>query len=57
MRSLGDRLGVACPIEMPHAKANTAWPSRDYREELDIECCEKIAKVFAREIAHFGYEW
>ena len=54
---LRDRLGLPAPMEMPHTKANTYRLNRDYREELDTECRGKITKVFAREIAHFGYEW
>ena len=42
---------------LPLAKANVRQDQRDYREILTPEDRDKIAKVFAREIAYFGYEW
>lgn len=41
--------------ELPRAKASTGRDGRHYRELMGEAERERIAKLFAREIAHFGY--
>lgn len=43
--------------KLPRAKASVRQDKRSYRELMSEADRDKIAKVFAREIAHFGYQW
>jgi hypothetical protein len=43
--------------ELPRAKGQSRTDARHYRELLSPADHDKIARVFAREIAHFGYEF
>ena len=51
------RLGLPEPLTLPHAKAGHRENRRPYQEILSKADRKKIEKVFAREIAHFGYAW
>lgn len=53
-----DGLGIDNPPELPHAK-NSFRPSdeRDYRTFYTDETREKVAELYAREIAAFGYRF
>lgn len=51
------RLGLPEPLDLPHTKAGHREDRRSYREILSEKDRRKIERVFAREIAHFGYAW
>jgi hypothetical protein len=51
------RLGAGTPPQLPRAKGNTRSDRRHYSELLGDEERERIARLFAREIAHFGYSF
>ena len=57
MEDIRKRLNIEEPIELPRAKGHFRKDRRNYREILSEQDREKIAKVYAREIAYFGYEW
>lgn len=50
------RIGVSTIIPLPKLKS-TSREKKHYRELLNEKDKNKIAKVFAREIAYFGYEF
>ncbi len=56
-RDLEHQLGLPGPLELPVTKGKFRKDRRSYREVLTEEEREQIAKAYAREIAHFGYEW
>lgn len=51
------RLGVQDFPPLPRAKSGLRKEGQHYRELLGDADRQKIARVFAREIAHFGYEF
>jgi hypothetical protein len=51
------RLGVTDFPELPRAKAGVRKTGEHYRDVLTDADRQKIARVFAREIAYFGYEF
>jgi hypothetical protein len=57
MEEIRDRVGLPETPSLPRAKSSYREDRRSYREILSDQDRYKIAKVFAREIAHFGYEW
>ncbi len=59
-RALGtirDRLGLEETPSLPAAKTRFRTDRRHYREVLDQQDRDRIARIYAREITHFGYEW
>lgn len=52
-----DRLGLPGKLLLPHAKSEYRKDRRHYRELLSEEDRVKISRVFAREIAYFGYTY
>ena len=52
-----DRLGLPGKLRLPHAKSEYRIDRRHYRELLSEEDRVKISRVFAREIAYFGYTY
>ncbi len=54
---LGSRLGLSEPIVLPRAKGHFRPDNTLYRSVLTNADREKIARVYAREIATFGYSW
>lgn len=57
LSALMQRLGVTDFPPLPRAKAGVRKPGQHYRELYNEADRQKIARVFAREIAHFGYEF
>lgn len=57
MDDIGHRLKLNETPSLPHAKSGFRRDKRNYRELLMPADREKIARVFAREIAYFDYEW
>ena len=55
--TIRDRLGLPEAIQLPRTKHTIRQSSHNYREVLSPEARDEIAKMYAREIAHFGYEW
>lgn len=53
----GERLGLPGPLSVPRTKDSQRADRRHYREVLRDEDAEKIAKLFADEIALLGYEY
>lgn len=51
------RLSLPQKLILPNAKGSFRKDKRSYREIITPEGREKIARIAAREIAHFGYEW
>lgn len=51
------RLGVSAEPALPRAKGGVRGVRGDYRKMFDDQTRDKVARVFAREIAHFGYEF
>ncbi len=51
------RLGIPEKLTLPRAKGNFRADRRHYREILSDKDRDKIAKLFAGEIALFGYEF
>lgn len=51
------RLGLPEKLVLPRAKSGYRKDKRHYRELLDDEDRRKVAALFAREIALFGYEF
>lgn len=49
------KLNLPGSLELPRAKGHVRTDRTHYRELLTAEDREKIGKIFAREIAHFGY--
>lgn len=50
------RVGLPQPLSLPRSKASFRTDHRHFREMLSPEERAKIARVFAQEIALFGYE-
>ncbi len=57
METLRERIGLPETPTLVRAKGGHRKDTRSYREILTPADRDKIAKVFAREIAYFGYEW
>ncbi len=57
MQELCDQTGLDEVPLLPNAKGNYRKDKRSYRELLSAKDRDKIAKVYAREIAYFGYQW
>lgn len=57
LHDLQQRLGLPETPQMPRTKHKTRVDKRHYRDLLSPEQRDLIAKVHAREIAYFGYEW
>jgi Sulfotransferase family len=57
LKDLAERCGIAEPIVLPRAKAQFRPADTSYRMVLTKKDAEKIAQVYAREIAMFGYSW
>lgn len=57
MEELRERLGLPETPILPRTKAGTRASKSSHRELLSPEQRDHIARVYAREIAHFGYEW
>ena len=57
MSEIGQQFGLDETPILPRAKLGVRQDPRNYRDILTIEDREKIARVFAREIAYFGYAW
>ncbi len=57
MEDIHDRIGLDEIPSLPRAKANHRKDKRNYRDMLSEKDRDRIAKVFAREIAYFNYKW
>jgi len=57
MRAVAQRLHLPETPVLPRAKGQYRPPTARYREVLTAQDRAKIARVYAREIATFGYEW
>jgi hypothetical protein len=57
MEELRERIGLPETPVLPRTKAGTRANKSGYRELLTPEQRDHIARVYAREIAYFGYEW
>jgi hypothetical protein len=55
MAALANELGIPDLPPLPRAKTGVRSPHQHYRDLLNDDDRRKIATVFAREIAHFGY--
>lgn len=51
------RLDLPASVELPRAKASSRPPGRSYRDVVAPPERDRIAEIFAFEIAHFGYEF
>lgn len=51
------KLSLPHKLVLPNSKGHYRKDKRNYREIISPEGREKIARIAAREIAHFGYEW
>lgn len=52
-----ERVGLPEVPQLPKAKGTVRVDHRHYRDLLSPADREKVARVFAREIAHFGYQY
>lgn len=57
LKAVRERLNLPGPITLPRAKGGVRTEKRHYRDVLNEADRSKIAKVFAREIAYFGYTY
>ena len=57
MEYLAKRLNLPEVPQLPKAKVGMRNKKQHYRELLSQEDRDKISKVFAREIAYFGYQF
>lgn len=57
LEDIGDHLGFPDRIVLPDTKRSSRKDKRPYRELLSEQDRVKIARMFAREIAYFGYEF
>ncbi len=57
LERFGERVGLPGPLAAPRTKDSQRSDRRHYREVLRDEDAEKIAKLFADEIALLGYEY
>ncbi|NNK49678.1 MAG: hypothetical protein HKP01_12465 [Gemmatimonadetes bacterium] len=57
MEELGRRLDLGETPELPRTKHGFRRDKRPYQEVLSAEDRSRIERVFAREIAYFGYRW
>ena len=57
LERFGERVGLPGPLAVPRTKDSQRSDRRHYREVLRDEDAEKIAKLFADEIALLGYEY
>ena len=57
MADIAARVGLPELPELPRTKADIRKDRRCYHEVLSPADREKIARLFAREIAYFDYEW
>jgi hypothetical protein len=57
LERIAEYLNLPDRIRLPKAKANYRKDRRHYREVLGLEEQGVIAKAFAREIAHLGYQF
>ena len=55
MEEIRQKIGIDEPLSLPFAKGGHRKDKRDYNEILSEQDKDKIAKVYAREIAHFNY--
>ena len=57
MQYIARKLGLPEVPQLPRAKSAFMKDKRHYREMLSEQDRLKISRVFAREIAYFGYEY
>jgi hypothetical protein len=57
MQDIALRLKLGEVPELPRAKSGVRKDKRSYQELMTEQDKQKIAKVYAREIAHFDYQW
>lgn len=57
VEQLAERLKLPSKPTLPQAKSGVRKDQRSYRDVMSERERDKISKVFAREIAYFGYEW
>jgi hypothetical protein len=57
IKEIGVRLKLGETPALPRAKGGHRKDRRSYRDILSAADRDKIARVYAREIARFGYEW
>ena len=57
MGEIAERIGLKEIPSLPRLKADTRTVRQGYRDVLSEKDRDKIAKVFAREIAYFDYKW
>ncbi len=57
MKQIASIVGLPETPELPRTKATHRIDKRSYRQIFTEADRRKVSQVFAREIAHFGYEW
>lgn len=57
MEEIQQRLNLPEVPSLPHAKSGYRKDKRSYREIMTEQDREKIARIYAREIAYFNYAW
>jgi hypothetical protein len=57
MEVIGQRIGLPEVPTLPDTKRGYRKDKRSYRDMLSDKDKQKLKKVYAREIAHFGYVW
>lgn len=57
LEALTARLGLPEPLQLVRAKGNFRKDRRHYSEVMSPAVRDKVAVVYAREIAHFGYKF
>ncbi len=57
MVELQKRFNLEDVPELPNAKGGSRKDRRNHREILSATDRDKLSKVYARELAYFGYEW
>jgi len=57
MADIQQRLNLPEIPALPHAKGGYRKDKRSYRELLSEQDRDKVAKIYAREIAYFNYSW
>lgn len=55
LNDISAHLGLPSELELPRTKSSFRKEKKSYRELLDEEDKSQIAKIFSKEIEHFGY--
>lgn len=55
LSSISSHIGLPSTLELPRSKSSFRTEKKSYRELLDEEDKEQIAKIFSKEIEYFSY--